>query len=87
MSDQTDPLLSALDDIQRELELVNRSIALDIAPSAGALLSALRAVLELHRPVGGGTPTGDAATVCACGMSYWPCPTVTALKEVFSEQV
>lgn len=47
-----------------------------------AALSAIEAVLELHTKETGGTPDGSVADVCSCGMSYYPCPTVRALKGV-----
>lgn len=49
-------------------------------------LDALNAVLELHVKETGGTPTGDVADVCSCGMHYWPCPTAQAIEGAINER-
>ena len=48
-------------------------------------LDALNAVLELHIKETDGTPTGDAADVCSCGMHYWPCPTIRAIEGALND--
>lgn len=36
-------------------------------------------VRALHTCELGGTPTGEPADVCSCGVSYYPCPTIQCL--------
>ena len=56
-----------------------------ITTSLPKALTAIRAVLELHVKETGGTPTGDAADVCSCGMRYWPYPTIRAIEGAIND--
>ena len=50
---------------------------------AGAMIAALRAVVELHKPYAG--KHGTACTAGGCD-NWWPCPTIQAIeKEVLGE--
>ena len=63
----------------------NAEVIVDAHNTFPRALDALNAVLELHVKETGGTPTGDVADVCSCGMHYWPCPTVQAIEGAISE--
>lgn len=45
------------------------------------LLAALRAVEAVHTQELGGTPDGSPADICGGCPSYWPCPTIGAIRE------
>lgn len=47
-------------------------------------LDALDAVLKMHHRETVGTLAGDVADGCSCGMHFWPCPTVHAIKEAIT---
>lgn len=45
------------------------------------MAKALRAVEAVHSQELGGTPDGSYADICGGCPSYWPCPTITAIRE------
>ena len=45
-----------------------------------ALVAALRAVLDRHKPLGAYLPVGQLDGDCSCGSGAYPCATVRAIE-------